>query len=86
MLRREVGGGDIAAGGRIEDFEGWPVLCGPLSVSPPGIPLVAWRSWVLLLAPACSDGEDGEGYVRIALTASDEAVAKAERLKASAAK
>ena len=31
--------------------------------------------------------EDGEGYVRIALTASDEAVAKAaERLKASVAK
>ena len=41
----------------------------------------------IIAGPGVFYGEDGEGYVRIALTASDEAVAKAaERLKASAAK
>ena len=41
----------------------------------------------IIAGPGVFYGEHGEGYVRIALTASDEAVAKAaESLKASAAK
>ncbi len=84
--RREVLEEAITAAGTALRTLRLTCTCGPLSVSPPGIRLVAWRSWVLLL-PGVFYGEDGEGYVRIALTASDEAVAKAaERLKASAAK
>ena len=75
-----------AAGGRIENSEAGLYLWTTFGES-------TWDSigrlaeLGIIAGPGVFYGEDGEGYVRIALTASDEAVAKAaERLKASAAK
>ena len=76
----------IAAGGRIENSEAGLYLWTTFGES-------TWDSigrlaeLGIIAGPGVFYGEDGEGYVRIALTASDEAVAKAaERLKASASK
>ena len=85
--RREVLEDAItAAGGRIEGSEAGLYLWTTFGES-------TWDSigrlaeLGIIAGPGVFYGEDGEGYVRIALTASDEAVAKAaERLKASAAK
>ena len=85
--RREVLEEAIAAaGGRIEDSEAGLYLWTTFGES-------TWDSigrlaeLGIIAGPGVFYGEDGEGYVRIALTASDEAVAKAaERLKASASK
>lgn len=75
-----------AAGGRIENSEAGLYLWTTFGES-------TWDSigrlaeLGIIAGPGVFYGEDGEGYVRIALTASDEAVAKAaERLKASASK
>ena len=71
------------AGGRIENSEAGLYLWTTFGES-------TWDSigrlaeLGIIAGPGVFYGEDGEGYVRIALTASDEAVAKAaERLKAS---
>ena len=75
-----------AAGGRIENSEAGLYLWTTFGES-------TWDSigrlaeLGIIAGPGVFYGEDGEGYVRIALTASDEAVAKAaECLKASASK